>query len=216
MGVAWWLLTTIENICDVALLPAGSIWTCPTDRVFFDASVIWGLVGPKRIFGSLGEYSAINWFFLIGFVAPIPIYILHRRYPKVKLFRLINMPILIGATGMMPPATSVNYTSWFIMAFIFNFLIFRYRKNWWVRYNYVLSGALDAGIAFMGVLLYIALGLNNRQISWWGTNYDGCPLAICPTQPGVNITGCPVFWWPKKPVSITIFHTQHYCLGTTG
>jgi hypothetical protein len=25
-----------------------------------------------------------------------------------------------------------------------------------------------------------------------------------------------VFWWPKKPVSITIFHTQHYCLGTTG
>jgi hypothetical protein len=25
-----------------------------------------------------------------------------------------------------------------------------------------------------------------------------------------------VFWWAKKPVSITIFHTQHYCLGTTG
>ncbi|CAK9227824.1 unnamed protein product [Sphagnum troendelagicum] len=193
MGVAWWLLTTIENICDVSLLPAGSIWTCPSDRVFFDASVIWGLVGPKRIFGSLGEYSAINWFFLVGFLAPVPVYILHRCYPKVKLFRLINMPILIGATGLMPPATSVNYTSWFIMAFIFNFLIFRYRKNWWVRYNYVLSGALDAGIAFMGVLLYIALGLNNIQISWWGTNYDGCALATCPTQPGVNITGCPVF-----------------------
>jgi hypothetical protein len=156
-------------------------------------------VGPKRIFGSLGEYSAINWFFLLGFLAPVPVYILHRCYPKVKLFRLINMPILIGATGNMPPATSVNYTSWFIMAFIFNFVIFRYRKNWWVRYNYVLSGALDAGIAFMGVLLYIALGLNNIQISWWGTNYDGCALATCPTQPGVNITGCPVFWWAKKP-----------------
>jgi hypothetical protein len=121
---------------------------CPYDRVFFDASVNWGLVGPKRIFGSLGEYSAINWFFFDGFLAPVPIYILHRCYPKMKLFRLINMPILIGATGRIPPATSVNHTSWFVMAFIFNFVIFRYRRNWWVRYNYVLWGALDAGIAF--------------------------------------------------------------------
>jgi len=193
MGVAWLPPTTIQNICDKALLPAGSIWMCPYDRVFFDASVIWGLMGLKQIFGSLGEYSAINWFFLIGFLALVPVYILHRCYPKVKLFRLINLPILIGTTGRMPPATSVNYTSWFIIAFIFNFVIFMYRRNWWVRYNYILLGALDAGIAFMGVLLYIALGLNNIQVKWWGTNYDGCPLATCPTQPSVNITGCPVF-----------------------
>jgi hypothetical protein len=25
-----------------------------------------------------------------------------------------------------------------------------------------------------------------------------------------------VFWWPKKLVSITILHTQHYGLGTIG
>jgi hypothetical protein len=120
MGVAWWLLTTIPNICNINELPSSSPWTCPTDRVFFDASVIWGLVGPKRIFGSLGEYSAINWFFLGGFLAPVPMYVLHRCYPKVKLFTLVNMPILLGATGMMPPATAVNYTSWFLVAFIFN------------------------------------------------------------------------------------------------
>ncbi|KAF9609652.1 hypothetical protein IFM89_017831 [Coptis chinensis] len=57
--VAWWLLTTIPNICQHELLPPNSPWTCPGDRVFFDASVLWGLVGPKRIFGSLGNYGAL-------------------------------------------------------------------------------------------------------------------------------------------------------------
>ncbi|KAK4560010.1 hypothetical protein RGQ29_008986 [Quercus rubra] len=41
LGVAWWLLNTIENICQDELLPPNSPWTCPGDRVFFDASVIW-------------------------------------------------------------------------------------------------------------------------------------------------------------------------------
>ncbi|KAJ7568775.1 hypothetical protein O6H91_01G047700 [Diphasiastrum complanatum] len=65
-GVAWWLLSTIKNICDKTQLPPGSPWTCPTDTIFFDASVTWGLVGPKRIFGSLREYSKMRWFFLGG------------------------------------------------------------------------------------------------------------------------------------------------------
>ncbi|KHN19030.1 Oligopeptide transporter 4 [Glycine soja] len=48
----------------------GSPWTCPGDRAFFDASVIWGLVGPKCIFGSQGKYSAMNWFLLGGALGP--------------------------------------------------------------------------------------------------------------------------------------------------
>ncbi|GFY90104.1 oligopeptide transporter 4 [Actinidia rufa] len=69
--VAWWLLASIENICQDDLLPPDSPWTCPGYRVFFDASVIWGLVGPKRIFGRLGNYSSMNWFFLGGAMGPV-------------------------------------------------------------------------------------------------------------------------------------------------
>ncbi|TVU15923.1 hypothetical protein EJB05_39467, partial [Eragrostis curvula] len=68
--VAWWLLTTVPHICEKDLLPHGSPWTCPGDHVFFDASVIWGLVGPRRIFGPLGYYNALNWFFLGGLIGP--------------------------------------------------------------------------------------------------------------------------------------------------
>ncbi|KAI3992868.1 hypothetical protein MKX01_034218 [Papaver californicum] len=156
-GTAWHMLNSIQNICQDDLLPANSPWTCPNDRVFFDASVIWGLAGPKRIFGSDGNYMALNWFFL----------------------------------GVMPPASSINLHSWILVGFIFNYLVFRYRKNWWQRYNYVLSAALDAGVAIMSLFIYFAL--SNTPLNWWGTGGEYCDLATCPTAKGVVVEGCPVF-----------------------
>ncbi|KAG8059785.1 hypothetical protein GUJ93_ZPchr0002g25849 [Zizania palustris] len=195
LGVAWWLLGSVKDICQDSL-PPDSPWTCPGDRVFFDASVIWGLVGPLRIFGPHGNYAALNWFFLIGAAGPVVVYVFHKMFPRQKWIALINLPVLIGATAMMPPATSVNYNSWLLIGTIFNFFVFRYRKKWWERYNYILSAALDAGVAFMGVLLYFSLTMENRSIDWWGTAGEHCPLARCPTAKGVNLgpdSVCPVF-----------------------
>eukprot|EP00249_Psilotum_nudum_P008390 c21241_g1_i1 orf=256-2487(-) len=185
MGVAWWLLNSIKNICDTSVLPINSPWTCPSDRVFFDASVIWGLVSPKRIFGTLGVYSTMNWFFLIGAALPVVVWLLHKALPSVHWIPLINLPVLIGATANMPPATAVNYTSWIAVGTIFNFFLFRYRKAWWQRYNYVLSASLDAGLAFMAVLLYFCLGIENKSIDWWGNQGEHCALASCSTAAGL-------------------------------
>ncbi|CAL9021526.1 unnamed protein product [Prunus brigantina] len=191
LAVAYWLLNSITNIC-VDDPHSDSPWTCPSDRVFFDASVIWGLAGPKRIFGTLGIYGAMNWFFLGGAVGPVIVWVLHKAYPKQNWIRLINLPVLLGATASMPPATALNYNSWIIVGTIFNFFVFRYRKKWWQRYNYVLSAALDAGLAFMAVLLYLSVGMENKSVAWWGTNGEHCDLATCPTAKGIVVDGCPV------------------------
>lgn len=192
IAVAWWLLTTIENICQDQLLPPNSPWTCPGDRVFFDASVIWGLVGPKRIFGQLGNYSALNWFFLGGAVGPLLVWLLHKAFPKQQWIPLINLPVLLGATAAMPPATTLNFNSWIFVGILFNFFVFRYRKNWWQRYNYVLSAAMDAGLAFMGVLLYFSVSMEDKGLSWWGADGEHCDLATCPTAEGIAVNGCPL------------------------
>ncbi|KAJ4759090.1 oligopeptide transporter [Rhynchospora pubera] len=192
IGVAWWLLTTIENICDTDKLSPNSPWTCPGDRVFFDASVIWGLVGPKRIFGSEGTYGALNWFFIIGAIGPIIVWLFHKTFPSQSWIPLINLPVLIGATAYMPPATALNYNMWVAVGTVFNFFVYRYRKKWWRRYNYILSAGLDAGVAFMGVLIYFSLTLENKTINWWGTYGEHCDLAACPTAKGVVVPGCPV------------------------
>ncbi|KAJ6822747.1 putative oligopeptide transporter 7 [Iris pallida] len=192
LTTAWWLMDTIPNICDRAKLPPDSPWTCPPDHVFYDASVVWGLIGPRRIFGDLGNYAAVNWFFLLGAILPLLVWLAHRAFPGRQWIRLITVPIMISALGEMPPATAVNYTTWILVGFVFGYVFYRYRRGWWQRHNYVLSGALDAGLAFMAVLLYACLEFEGVKINWWGNKLDGCTLASCPTAKGVFVDHCPV------------------------
>ncbi|KAJ3691180.1 hypothetical protein LUZ61_020344 [Rhynchospora tenuis] len=192
LGTSWWLMDSISNICNIKILSSDSPWTCPNDHVFYDASVIWGLIGPRRIFGDLGTYSAVNWFFLAGAIAPILVWLAHRAFPSQRWITLINMPVLITAS-MMPPATAANYNTWIIVGFLSGYVVYRYKRDWWQRHNYVLSGALDAGLAFMAILIYLSLGLENINLKWWGNDLDGCPLASCPTAKGVMVDGCPVY-----------------------
>ncbi|KAL4298552.1 hypothetical protein S245_057927 [Arachis hypogaea] len=194
-GTAWWLLTSIDHICDVSRLPAGSPWTCPNDDVFYNASIIWGVVGPARMFTKKGIYATMNWFFLIGFLAPVPVWLLSRKFPQHKWIKLIHVPLIISGANNIPPAGSVNVIMWGIVGLFFNGYVYTKFKKWWARHTYILSAALDAGVAFMGVVLYFTLqsyGVYGPQ--WWGldSDHDICPLASCPTAPGVVAKGCPV------------------------
>lgn len=193
LAVAWWMLDGIENICDVDALHPDSPWTCPKYRVTFDASVIWGLIGPRRLFGPGGLYRNLVWLFLIGAVLPVPIWALSKAFPEKKWIALINIPVISYGFAGMPPATPTNIASWLMTGTVFNYFVFRYHKRWWQKYNYILSAALDAGTAFMGVLLFFALQNAGHTLSWWGSQPDHCPLAKCPTAPGIAVKGCPVF-----------------------
>ncbi|KAI3783841.1 hypothetical protein L1987_42929 [Smallanthus sonchifolius] len=190
---AWMLMASIPNLCNTALLPKDSQWKCPMDHVFYDASVIWGLVGPQRIFGNLGVYSEINYFFLVGAVLPFLVWIAHKCFPTRSWIRNIHFPVLLGATAMMPPASAVNYTSWIFLAFLSGYVVFKFYPEAWQRYNYILAGGLDAGTAFMSVFLFLGLQNSGISINWWGNSGEGCPLATCPTAPGVVVADCPVF-----------------------
>ena len=191
---AWWLLSSVDHICDPALLPEGSPWTCPGDDVFYNASIIWGVVGPLRMFTNYGNYKQMNWFFLIGLLAPIPVWLLSRKFPEKKWIRLIHMPMIFGATQGMPPAKAVHYICWGTVGIFFNWYVYNRYKRWWAKHTYLLSAALDAGVAFMAVLLYFTL--QSHDIigpGWWGLEAsDHCPLAHCPTAPGIMSEGCPV------------------------
>ncbi|CAI9088190.1 OLC1v1022449C1 [Oldenlandia corymbosa var. corymbosa] len=189
----WWLLTSIANICHPSLLPEGSPWTCPGDTVFYQASIIWGVIGPKKMFTKEGIYPQLNYFFILGAVAPIPFWLLSKKYPEKKWLALINMPILLGATSNMPPARSIDYIMYGSVGIFFNVYIYRKYRAWWGKHAYVLGAAMNAGIAFMGILLFVALQYQNISIDWWGNAGDHCPLAKCPTSPGIHVDGCPAF-----------------------
>ncbi|CAL8998628.1 unnamed protein product [Prunus brigantina] len=70
------------------------------------------------MFTDKGVYPELNWFFLIGLLAPVPVWLLSKQFPNQRWIELINMPIILGATGSMPPARAVNYLTWLSSTFM--------------------------------------------------------------------------------------------------
>ena len=58
------------------------------------------------------------WGLLVGALIPLPFWYLTRRYPN-SWFRFINTPVGLLAVTMVPAATGINFSCWFIVAFIF-------------------------------------------------------------------------------------------------
>lgn len=196
MSVATWLTESVDNICDITKLPKNTPWTCPQDRVFFDQAVTFGIAGPRRLLtNSDAPYKTLNYYFLPGFCVPMLLKILTIAMPGKGWIRLINGPLVVRGAFLMPPSPVVNNTMWIYLGLFFGFYVFHYKKAWWKRYNYVLSAALDAGTVVMALLLYYSLDEGKKSLHWWGRKEKGdhCPLASCPTAPGVNRPGCPTF-----------------------
>jgi hypothetical protein len=50
-------------------------------------------------------YSGLMYFFIIGPVVTVAVYLLYRRYPNSWL-RFVNVPIFFNAAGNIPPANT--------------------------------------------------------------------------------------------------------------
>jgi hypothetical protein len=77
-----------------------------------------GLIGPARIFGLGSPYRHILWALLAGAILPIIIWAVGRRW-KIANTRLPNIPVMLTGASYIPPATGINYSSWFLAGFVF-------------------------------------------------------------------------------------------------
>ena len=126
--------------------------------VFFSASVIWGVIGPARMFGPSSIYNPLMYFFLIGALLPIPFYFLYKRYPRTWV-KYINIPVILNATGLMPPAPAVEFPIWCFLGYLFQHVLKKRRSEWFKKFNYVLSAGLDSGLAIAALVIFFALQL---------------------------------------------------------
>ncbi|KAK1147785.1 hypothetical protein N8T08_000298 [Aspergillus melleus] len=163
-GVTVFMITRFEGICKPDS-PGG--FSCPHGHVTYSSSLIWGALGPGRNFSSGQIYGNLLWFFLVGPVVVIITYLLGRRWKQVNY---ISWPVAFGAMSQVPPATGISFSSWWIVNIIFNGLIKRRKPAWWAKYNYVLSAALDSGVAVSTVIIFFCIILPAGLLHWWGND----------------------------------------------
>ncbi|KAL4885992.1 OPT oligopeptide transporter protein-domain-containing protein [Aspergillus karnatakaensis] len=192
LGVLTWSFANIPHIC-TSKAPNG--FTCPFSSTHFNTSLIWGAIGPRRYFAE-NNYSALLYFFVIGAVLPIPMYILARRTKTGTgekkwggVLKHIHIPLFIGGLNYLPPATGMNYGSWVLVAMIFGWVIRKRAEGWWVKYNFVLSAALDSSVGVAGVVIFLTVYFTGAAdgFKWWGTevykntcDWKGCPYLGVP------------------------------------
>ncbi|KAG9628325.1 small oligopeptide transporter, partial [Aureobasidium melanogenum] len=150
------------GIKDLCALHQVNHFTCPGGRVFYNASVIWGVIGPARMFSGDATYKNLQWFWLAGAAAPVIFFFAAKQWPKSPI-RFLSAPLIFGGTGQIPPATPLNYLSWGIVGFIFNKWIRNRYRGWWMRFNYITSAALDSGLAISTILIVLTISLTNTD-----------------------------------------------------
>ena len=167
IGVLNWMFTNIPGICTPQAING---FNCPIARVHFNGSILWGVVGPHRFFGTDAVYRHLVWAFLIGAVAPIIVWRLGKRSKK-NIWRKVNLPVLFGSLSWIPPATGLNFSVWALICFIFNSVIKRRAGGWWAKYTMTMSAALDSGLAFALVVVFFGFVYPGWMdgFSWWGT-----------------------------------------------
>ncbi|KAH9985944.1 OPT oligopeptide transporter protein-domain-containing protein [Russula vinacea] len=166
LGVQAWMFSNVEDLCSPDQKDG---FICPSTTVFGTASIIWGVIGPQRLFSHGQLYNGLVFFFLAGAVAPLFQWTLHKKFRH----------------GNMPPATPLNYVPWVLVCFAFNYVIRRRYFGWWSKYNcefcvMKLSGGMcfgwiGCGYAVGLIVIFFALqypkngtiALNTIQ-SWWG------------------------------------------------
>jgi OPT family oligopeptide transporter len=168
-------LASIEDVCTPH---QRDHFTCPGGHVFFAASVIWGLIGPARMFSPGKIYSGLFVFFGVGALLPVVVYFAAKRWPKSPA-RYLMAPLIFGGAGSIPPATPLNYLSWGVVGFVFQFWIKKRHFGWWSRLNYLTSSGLDLGLALGTLIIFFAFTMHDIEPpSWWGNDVVGTTMDV--------------------------------------
>lgn len=180
IGVLNWMFANIPGICTTEAING---FNCPIARVHFNGSILWGVVGPQKFFGPDALYRPLVWAFLVGFIAPIILWLISRKYQR-RFLRRVNLPVLFGSLSWIPPATGLNFSIWALVCFTFNHVIRKRAAAWWGKYTMTMSAALDSGLAFALVVVFFGLIYPGRMdnFKWWGTEVykQGCDWQACP------------------------------------
>lgn len=173
---------TIGNISDYCAADQKQKFTCPDAKTFYSASVLWGVIGPKKVFDGL--YPVLKWCFLIGFLLAFPC-IAIKKYgtKKFTILKYFEPVLIIGGFLNWAPYNLSFITPGFIASFFFMHLIRKRYLTWWEKYNYILSGGLTSGVAFSSIIIFFAVQYHEKDVSWWGNNVPFLGLdALSPSR----------------------------------
>lgn len=165
-----WVLDTKREFLDGTKEDPLHQWTGQTITSYHTNAINYVILGPRRLFY---HYPLLPYGFLLGVIAPVALYILHRRYPNSRLkFHLWNTTVFFSTLSTFYGNLSTGYASKFIGGTATMYWAYNYRHSLWKSYNYILAAAFDTGynFAILLIFLFFSFGRTIKMPHWWGNN----------------------------------------------
>jgi hypothetical protein len=128
------------------------------------------------LFSVGSRYQWCSIIILVGFITPLPFYFLHKRFPSLGLNN-INTSVMIYYISYLCVGINSSIMSFFIIGFGSQWYLRRYYPNIFIKYNYLVSAALDGGTSIIIFILSFAIfGAAGKSVSfptYWGNNENG-------------------------------------------
>ncbi|KAF8962606.1 OPT oligopeptide transporter [Flammula alnicola] len=182
----------VNNNRDVLRDPIGTrVWSGWIIQQYNSASVAMGAFG-KELFsvGKPAGYWIIPFAIFIGLFTPLPFWLIWKlSRPESRLARAmkyINVPVLTLYIGWLPYSVNGQWWSCFVIGIFSQWWLRTRRPVWFVKYNYLLSAALDGGSqVILFVLSFAVFGASGSAVAfptWWGNpatlSVDRCKATV--------------------------------------
>jgi len=174
----------IDNQRDILLSVQGTnIWSGQQPQQYNSQSIAWGGLSHE-LFAVGKRYQWVAWGYVLGLFVPVPFWLIHRYFPKLRADYLYT-PIIAYFIGWLCVGINSSITSYFVIAWFSQWFLRTRYPRWFAKYNYILGAALDGGTQVMVFILSFAVqgaaGTSHLFPQWWGANqggnYDRCVVA---------------------------------------
>ncbi|KAG1875141.1 OPT oligopeptide transporter protein-domain-containing protein [Suillus tomentosus] len=157
-----------------------NIWSGQQPQSYNSQAIAWGGLAHE-LFSYGQRYQWVPLSYLIGLVAPLPFWIIHRYWPRLRMDYYYT-PIICAYIGWLCVGINSSILSYFTVAFLSQWWLRTRYPRWFTKYNYLVGAALDGGtqvmVFFLSFAVQGAAGKAHLFPAWWGANqggnYDRC------------------------------------------
>ncbi|KAG2134261.1 OPT oligopeptide transporter protein-domain-containing protein [Suillus cothurnatus] len=171
----------IDNQREILLSVQGTnIWSGQQPQMYNSQAIAWGGLSYE-LFSAGQRYQWVPWAYVVGLFVPVPFWVIHRYWPKLRADYLYT-PVIAYYIGWLCVGINSSLLSYFAVAFLSQWWLRTRYPRWFAKYNYIIGAALDGGTQVMVFILSFAVqgaaGTSHLFPTWWGAdqggNYDHC------------------------------------------
>ncbi|GAA6039532.1 hypothetical protein JCM8097_008371 [Rhodosporidiobolus ruineniae] len=165
--------TLIASHREILLDPQGNnIWSGQNVQSFNSQAITWGALA-KHMYAPGKTYQWVPFSILIGLLVPIPTWLIHQKFPKLRMNTFIT-PLFVYGLGFLNAGINSQNTMAVALTIFSQYYLRKYRATWFRKYNFILSAALDAGVQFFVFITTFALqggaGNSTPTMPYWALN----------------------------------------------